>query len=463
MLHTFHLFDESFAFDSESGALCKMDDTALKVLELWREKAGEAPAHEELAALAAREGQDLRELQGASEEIAALKREKIFFCSRPNVKPEQIYPDEPRIKAMCLHICHDCNLRCRYCFAGTGDFGTGKRSMLDEKTGKAAIDFLIRESGPRRNLDIDFFGGEPLMNWPLVKELVRYCEEEGPKHGKDIRLTITTNAVLLDDEKIDFINEHFKNVVLSIDGRKEVHDHMRPDAGGHGSWERVVKNIRKLVAKRGDQDYFLRGTYTAYNKDFSRDVLALAEIAPQLSIEPVVCAPDLPWALRDEDLPQLKEEYEKLAKAMLERRKAGQEIHFFHFMIDGVNSPCLYKRLKGCGVGTEYCAVTPEGDIYPCHQLVGEEEFVLGNVLEGGLDSSAKTRVIQATFRDLLTQIDEEPCSECWARYYCGGGCAANGWHATGSLRGKDEFSCELLRKRIECALWLQTESAKLL
>lgn len=461
MLHTFTLFDESFAFDSESGALCKMDDIALKVLELWQKHAGNEPSEEELGALAASAGHP-DEIKAAAEEIAELKRDKIFFCPRPQVRPEQIYPDKPRIKAMCLHICHDCNLRCRYCFAGTGDFGTGRRSMLSEETGKAAIDFLIRESGPRHHLDIDFFGGEPLMNWPLVKELVRYCEDEGPKRGKDIRLTVTTNAVLLDDGKIDFINEHFKNVVLSIDGRKEIHDRMRPDAGGHGSWERAVRNIRKLVAKRGKKDYFLRGTYTAFNKDFSKDVLALAEIAPQLSIEPVVCAPDLPWALHQEDLPQLKEEYEKLAAAMLGKRKNGEAIHFFHFIIDGDHSPCLFKRLKGCGVGTEYCAVTPDGDIYPCHQLVGEEEFILGNVLRGGLDRSAETAARQEAFRRLLTQNDCPPCSECWARYYCGGGCAANGWHSTASLQGKDEFSCELLRKRIECALWLQSKSSEL-
>ena len=456
MLHCFTIYDESFAFDSESGALCKIDDISRELLELWINSDGKKPDQAQVAALASEKNWDLKELDTANEEISYLLEEGVFFAPKPEVKAEQLYPDKPRIKAMCLHICHDCNLRCRYCFAGTGDFGTGKRSMLDWETGKAAIDFLIQESGPRRNLDIDFFGGEPLMNWPLVKRLVEYCESEGPKHNKDIRLTITTNCVLLDDEKIDYINEHFKNCVLSIDGRKEVHDHMRPNVGGQGSWDKVVSNIKKIVAKRKGE-YYLRGTYTAYNKDFSEDVLALAEIAPNLSIEPVVCSPDMPWALVKEDLPQLKAEYEKLAKAILERRWEGKELNFFHFMLDGDHSPCLFKRLKGCGVGQEYCAVTPDGDIYPCHQLVGEEEFLLGNVLQGGLFKDAKRDDLQKRFSERLLQ-HPEVCEKCWARYYCGGGCAANAWHSSGDIMGTDEFSCELLRKRIECALWLQSK-----
>lgn len=423
-------------------------------MELWTENQAQRPDDAMLLKMAEEKGLNSDEVIEASAEIAELVKSGVFFAPKPDVKVEQLYPDQPRIKAMCLHICHDCNLRCRYCFAGTGDFGTGHRSMLDEETGKAAIDFLIRESGPRRNLDIDFFGGEPLLNWNIVKKLVEYCEEQGPKHGKDIRLTITTNAYLLDEEKMDYINEHFKNCVLSIDGRKEVHDHMRPDAGGHGTWERISKNIARFVEKRGNKEYYLRGTYTAYNKDFSEDVLTLADIAPQVSVEPVVCDSCYPWALKEEDIPQLCGEYEKLAKALNERREAGKGFNFFHFMIDNGHSPCIYKRLKGCGVGTEYCAVTPEGDIYPCHQMVGDERFILGNVLTGGLNPDAS---IGEAFKELLMP-DKPSCSSCWARYHCGGGCVANAWHRTQDLKGVDPMSCELLKKRLECSLWLQAK-----
>ena len=454
MLHCFDLFGESFAFDSESGAFCTLDPIAVEVLRLWNEHNGAAPDQTALLKLAREKNLQPAEVLESSSEIADLVRDGAFFAKAPDVRTEQLYPDKPRIKAMCLHICHDCNLRCRYCFAGTGDFGTGVRTMLDEKTAEAAIDFLIRESGPRRHLDVDFFGGEPLMNWRVVKNLVAYCEQEGPRHGKDIRLTITTNATLLDEEKIDFINEHFKNCVLSIDGRQEVHDFMRPNAGGQGSWQKVKRNIENFVKKRGNKEYYLRGTYTAYNKDFSKDVLALADIAPQVSVEPVVCDPSLPWALHDADLPQLKAEYEKLAFAMNERRKQGKGFNFFHFMIDAGKTPCIYKRLKGCGVGSEYCAVTPAGEIYPCHQLVGDERFIMGNVLTGGLDPDSQ---VHEEFLKLLVP-EKEACKACWARYYCGGGCVSNAWHRQQNLQGVDPFSCELLRKRLECSLWLKAK-----
>lgn len=458
MLHLFEMQQKSFAFDSESEALYQLDPLSRALLEVWVKNQGEAASEEQCRELALQFGTEIEELISLNEEIKSLKEQKLFFAPAPEVHPEQLYPDHPRIKAMCLHICHDCNLRCRYCFAGTGDFGTGQRQMLSEETGKAAVDFLIRESGPRRHLDIDFFGGEPLLNWDVIQKLVAYCETEGPKYGKDIRLTITTNATLLDDKKIDFICQHFKNCVLSIDGRKEVHDYMRPDAGGRGSWDKTVRNIRRFVQKRGDGEYYLRGTYTSFNKDFSKDVLALAEIAPNLSIEPVVCDPNSPWALHDEDLPLLKEEYERLALEMNQREIEGKPFHFFHFSIDnGGKSPCIFKRLKGCGVGTEYCAVTPGGDIYPCHQLVGETACLMGNVLDGGLDPDFS---LKKALEDLL--ISEDPvCKACWARYYCGGGCPSNAWHRSGNLHSRDPFFCELLQKRTECALWLRAERLK--
>lgn len=450
MVHIFSIQDDCLAFDSESGALHKLDRMSRTVLEAYQEAAGQRPARLVLDSLAEVHGPDVLD---CADDIDTLISRGELFAPVAAVRIDQLYPDRPRIKSMCLHICHDCNLRCEYCFASTGDFGTGRRTMLDLDTGRKAIDFLIRASGPRRNLDIDFFGGEPLMNWPVIEALVAWCEQRGAETDKVLRLTLTTNATLLTAEKTAFINQHFKNVVLSIDGRPEVHDRMRPDAGGKGSYTRVTRAIGQFVAARGNRDYYLRGTYTHHNLDFATDVLHLATLARQLSIEPVVAPAGSGYEIRPEDLPLLEAEYERLAIALREARQRGEGFNFFHFMLDLGGGPCAFKRLKGCGVGTEYCAVTPDGDIYPCHQFVGETQFRLGNVHD---DPIVLDAAVLQPFTALLVP-DKTECRSCWARYFCSGGCAANSYHVSGRVDGIDPTGCRLQKKRLECALWLKS------
>lgn len=452
MLHLFQINGDRLAFDSESAALHLLDETAFRVLEAWNENDGKRPAKTTVNDLRIKFGSEADECLAEIEQAVA---DGLLFTSAKSVDISRLYPDQPRIKSMCLHLCHDCNLRCRYCFAGTGDFGTGERSMLDYETGCKAIDYLIEASGPRHNLDIDFFGGEPLMNWPVVVALTQYCETRAAETGKDLRLTITTNAVLLDAAKTEFINQHFKNCVLSIDGRPEIHDRMRPDAGGHGSYERVAGHIRSFVAARGDQEYYLRATYTRENLDFAADVLHLGSLAEQVSVEPVVAPDGCGYEIRPQDIPVLEAEYEKLSLAMDELNQTDKSFNFFHFMLDLDGGPCAFKRLKGCGVGLEYCAVTPSGDIYPCHQFVGQSEFIMGNVNQQPvqLDSAVQDR-----FKSLLVP-DKPACQKCWARYFCSGGCAANAWHATGKVDGIYETGCALQKKRLECALWLKSRA----
>ncbi len=452
MLHLFQINGDRLAFDADSGALHLVDEPAWLVLQAWNQAGGQAPDVATLDALTAELGPVAVE---CSREIAEAVAAGLLFATAPTVEVSQLYPDQPRIKSMCLHLCHDCNLRCRYCFAGTGDFGTGQRSMLDLETGQKAVDYLIEASGPRRNLDIDFFGGEPLLNWPVVVALTEYCESRAAQTGKDIRLTITTNAVLLDSAKTDFINQHFKNCVLSIDGRPDVHDRMRPDAGGHGSYDRVAAHIQSFVAARGDQEYYLRATYTRENLDFAADVLHLGSLASQVSVEPVVAPDGCGYEIRPQDIPTLAAEYEKLAVEMNRRAMAGEGFNFFHFMIDLDGGPCAYKRLKGCGVGLEYCAVTPDGDIYPCHQFVGQQQFKMGNVHDQPVQLDAS---VQDRFKSLMV-MDKPACQGCWARFFCSGGCAANAWHASGDVNGLYETGCALQQKRLECALWLKAKA----
>ena len=449
MIHLFQIQGDDLVYDSESQSLHLLDETARQVLEAYRDAGGRTPGPDDMARLAAILGPDAAE---CAAEIDQLIASGDLFAPAETVTLDQLYPDGTRIKSMCLHLCHDCNLRCQYCFAGTGDFGTGRRTMLDEETGRKAIEFLLETSGGRHNLDIDFFGGEPLLNWPVVESLTDYCEKRSRETGKAIRLTITTNATRLDDAKIAFINEHFKNCVLSIDGRPEVHNRMRPDAGGHGTYDRVARHIRSFVDARGDREYYLRATFTRHNLDFDQDVLHLAGLGSQLSVEPVVAPDGSGYEIRAEDLPAIEQAYERLAQAMLDAEERGEGFNFFHFMVDLSQGPCFYKRLKGCGVGTEYCAVTPEGDIYPCHQFVGIESFKMGNVHDDPirLDSS-----VQAQFSHLLVP-DKPNCVSCWARTFCSGGCAANAWFSTGHVDGVYEIGCRMERKRLECALWLE-------
>jgi len=362
---------------------------------------------------------------------------------------------KPVVKALCLHIAHDCNLACRYCFAEEGEYH-GRRALMSFEVGKKALDFLIANSGSRRNLEVDFFGGEPLMNWQVVKDLVAYGREQEKLHHKNFRFTLTTNGVLLNDEVQKFVNREMSNVVLSIDGRKEVHDRMRPFRGGKGSYDLVLPKFHKLADSRNQEKYYVRGTFTKYNKDFSKDVLHLADLGfKQISVEPVVGTEDEEYALKAEDLPELFAEYDRLAAEMARRYQTDKDFTFFHFMLDLTGGPCVAKRLSGCGSGTEYLAVTPWGDLYPCHQFVGEDAYKLGDIWQGVTNTAVRDE-----FKSCNAYARPE-CADCWARLYCSGGCAANAYHASGSIRGVYEYGCELFRKRIECAVMMKAAQAE--
>ena len=397
------------------------------------------------------------DVANAMEEIQELKDSDMLFTTDiyENAIEQFSEHHEPVVKALCLHIAHDCNLACRYCFAEEGEYH-GHRELMTYETGKQALDFLIANSGSRRNLEVDFFGGEPLMNWQVVKDLVRYGREQEKIHNKNFRFTLTTNGVLLNDEIMEFANQEMGNVVLSIDGRKEVHDHMRPFPKGAGSYDLILPKFQKFAESRHQDKYYVRGTFTHHNLDFSKDVLSLADQGfKQISVEPVVAPDEADYAIRKEDLPQIFEEYDALAKEMIKREKEGNGFNFFHFMIDLTGGPCVYKRLSGCGSGTEYLAVTPWGDLYPCHQFVGTEQFLMGNVWEG-----IKTPEIQKEFRHCNVYTKEE-CKKCFARFYCSGGCAANSFNMHGTINSTYEIGCELQRKRVECAIMIKAALAE--
>ena len=441
MIHTFRAVGQPMMLDVGSGAVSALDETAWEVLSRWGEKTPE----EILAELKDRfPEEELREVLEEAREL-----EKMGALNTPDN-----YDDVERInqtgvvKAMCLHAAHDCNLRCKYCFAATGDFCMGERKLLPYEVGRAALDWLVAHSGSRVNLEVDFFGGEPMMNYKVVKQLVAYGRSlEGPHHKK-FKFTTTTNCTLLTDEMIDFLNAEMDNVVLSMDGRPEVHDRMRPTVNGKGSYQVIIDKAKRFVEKRGDGQYYIRGTFTRYNKDFGNDVLFLADQGfEQLSIEPVVADPGVEWALREEDLPEIKEEYERLARAYLDRRANGKWFNFFHFMVDLEGGPCLRKRLTGCGAGNEYVAVTPDGDIYPCHQFVGRDGYRMGSVLDGSFD-----RDIQARFAANHV-LHKEKCRDCWARFYCSGGCAANADAFNHDIGKPYDMECQMERKRLECAM----------
>jgi len=358
------------------------------------------------------------------------------------------------VKALCIHIAHTCNLNCAYCFASQGKY-QGERAIMSLEVGKRALDFLIENSGSRHNLEVDFFGGEPLMNWDVVKEMVAYARSIEKKHNKNFRFTLTTNGLLIDDDVIEFANKEMSNVVLSLDGRKEIHDRYRVDYAGNGSWERIVPKFQKLVEARGGKNYYMRGTFTHANPDFLKDIQQMLDLGfSELSMEPVVCAADDPSALTEEDMAVVMDQYEKLAELMLQRDKEGKPFTFYHYMIDLTGGPCIYKRISGCGSGTEYMAVTPWGDLYPCHQFVGDEKFRLGDIWEGVTNTE-----IQNEFAACNVYAHPE-CRDCWARLYCSGGCAANAYHATGSVTGIYEQGCRLFRKRMECAIMVAVDRA---
>lgn len=393
------------------------------------------------------------DIKEAMEEIETLKEEGLLFTEDTYGNVLNNFEERQTVvKALCLHIAHDCNLKCRYCFAGEGEYH-GDRSMMSAEVGKKAIDFLISHSGNRRNLEVDFFGGEPLMNLDVVKEIVEYGRSLEKEHNKNFRFTMTTNGVLLNDETIEYFNNTMHNVVLSIDGRREINDLMRPTPNGKSSYDIIVDKFKKVAESRNQMDYYVRGTFTRENLDFSKDVLHLADLGfKQVSCEPVVASEDMPYALREEDLPQLFKEYEMLADEMVKRKKEGKGFNFFHFMIDLNQGPCVVKRLSGCGAGCEYMAVTPWGDLYPCHQFVGLDDFQMGTV-DDGITNDDKLKMFKCT--NVYTKND---CQDCWAKFYCSGGCTANSYQFYGNIKESYKVGCELEKKRVECAIMMKAK-----
>ena len=447
MIHKFSMNGYNIVLDVDGGSVHILDDVAYELVDLYEENTKEEIISKLENKFTA------EQIEEAYDEITSLKEEGLLFTTDTYEFNPNFINREKVVKALCLHVSHDCNLRCKYCFASQGDFG-GEKEIMNFEVGKAAIDYLIANSGNRRNLEIDFFGGEPLMNFDVVKQLVEYGRKVEKTRGKNIRFTITTNGVLLDDEKIKYINENMHNVVLSLDGRKEVNDNMRPTANNKGSYDIIAPKFKKLVSERPkDKYYYIRGTFTRDNLDFSEDVLHFANEGFKLtSVEPVVGEEENPYALREEDLPKVFEEYEKLAVQYADMKLKGEGFTFFHFMIDLNQGPCVIKRITGCGAGNEYLAITPSGDIYPCHQFVGKDGYVLGNVYDG-----LQNTEIPKDFRN--THVFSKPtCAECWAKFFCSGGCHANNITLGGDLETPYEFGCRLQKKRIECAIMIQAE-----
>ena len=448
MVHQYKLNGYDIVLDTASGSVHLVDDVAYDIIEMYKSRTPD----EICAAVCAKYPEVTREdVLECLDDIAALEAAHKLFTPDDYEELAGEYKERSRvIKALCLHVAHTCNLNCSYCFASQGKYH-GERALMSFEVGRRALDFLVENSGTRRNLEVDFFGGEPLMNWQVVKDLVAYARSIEKDAGKNFRFTLTTNGVLLDDEVTEFCNREMHNVVLSLDGRKEVNDRFRVDVAGNGSYERIVPNFQRFVAARGDKSYYMRGTYTHYNPDFTNDLFHMADLGfTELSMEPVVCAPGDPCALTEEDFPVLCEQYELLAKDMLRRWREGRPITFYHYMIDLKHGPCVYKRVSGCGSGTEYMAVTPWGELFPCHQFVGDPKYSLGNIWDGVTNTAA-----QDEFRH-CNAYSRPDCKDCWARLYCSGGCAANSYHATGSIGGVYEYGCRLFKKRIECAIMLQ-------
>lgn len=449
MVHQYKNNGYNIVLDVNSGAIHVVDDISYDVIELFESNTPDEIVNK------LQDTYSADEIKEAIEEVQALKDEEALFTKDTYENYIIDFKKRPTVvKALCLHIAHDCNLACKYCFAEEGEYH-GRRALMDYETGKQALDFLIANSGHRRNLEVDFFGGEPLMNWDVVKQLVAYGREQEKLHDKHFRFTLTTNGVLLNDEVMEFANKEMDNVVLSIDGRKEVNDMMRPFRKGAGSYDLIVPKFQKFAESRNQQRYYVRGTFTHNNLDFSKDVLHLADLGfKQISVEPVVAPDTEDYALREEDLPALFEEYDNLAAEMVRRKKEGEDFNFFHFMIDLEGGPCVAKRLSGCGSGTEYLAVTPWGDLYPCHQFVGNEKFLMGNVWDG-----VKATEIRDEFK-CCNVYAKDKCRECFAKFYCSGGCAANSYNFHGKITDAYDIGCALEKKRVECAIMIKAAEA---
>ncbi|MBQ9074740.1 MAG: thioether cross-link-forming SCIFF peptide maturase [Mogibacterium sp.] len=469
MIHQYKLNGYNIVIDANSASVHTVDEVAYDMIEIIDNAVSsgrpaivalndEALRAELVLTMKMRYGVSEDDVLETAEDLLSLYEEGLLWSDDIyEASADQLKIKQSVLKAICLHVAHGCNMDCEYCFAGKGEY-SGKSGIMSLEVGKRALDYLVENSGSRRHLEVDFFGGEPLINWDVCKELVKYGRELEKKHDKIFNFTLTTNGVLIDDDVIDFTNREMGNVVLSMDGRRETHDRMRHSKSGGGTYDSIMDNFRALVdsrteegAERRSKEYYMRGTYTAYNKDFSRDVIAMADLGfRETSIEPVVSDPDVPYALHEEDLPQLFEEYEKLALEMLEREKRGEGFNFYHYTVDLTGGPCIYKRVSGCGVSTEYLAVTPTGDLYPCHQFVGDDEMIVGNIYEG--ITHPETVDIFRGNNNLYTR---DECRNCWAKLYCAGGCAANNYHSNGDINKVYKFGCELQRKRIECAIML--------
>ena len=452
MVHQYKMNGYNIVLDSCSGTIHVVDEPVYDVIAMFQDNDEDTITQVVCDKYKDRGDVTEADVRECIEDIKGLIKEGKLFSPDTFADMAGTFKEHSGnvIKALCLHVAHTCNLNCEYCFASQGKFH-GERALMSFEVGKRALDFLIENSGTRTNLEVDFFGGEPLMNWEVVKQLVEYARSVEKQHGKNFRFTLTTNGVLIDDDVIDFANREMSNVVLSLDGRKEINDLKRVDYAGNGSYDIIVPKFKKMVEARGGKNYYMRGTFTHANPDFTEDVFHMADLGfTELSMEPVVCAPSDPAALTEADMEIVKEQYEILAKDMLRRSREGNPITFYHYMLDLTGGPCIYKRISGCGSGTEYMAVTPWGDLYPCHQFVGDEEFRLGDIWQGVTNNN-----IREDFRSCNVYARPE-CGDCWAKLYCSGGCAANAYHATGSIRGIYEAGCELFCKRIECAIMMK-------
>ena len=453
MVHLFQNNGFYIVLDGNSGSVHDVDEVAYDIIGMY-----ENTPREEIITKITSKYNDVTaaDVEEVFDDIETLKKQGMLFSEdRFQGVADKIAKKPMVIKALCLHVAHSCNLACTYCFAGQGKY-QGEQALMSFETGKRALDFLIEHSGSRHNLEVDFFGGEPLVNFEVVKKLTAYARSIEKEHNKNFRFTLTTNGVLIDDDVIDFCNREMSNVVLSLDGRKEVNDRFRKTINGKGSYDLILPKFKKLVAAREGKGYYMRGTYSRYNTDFVKDILHMADEGfSELSMEPVVAAPKDPYALREEDLPILLEQYDILGKEMDRRRKEGRPFTFYHYMIDLAGGPCIVKRVSGCGVGTEYMAVTPSGELYPCHQFVGDERFCLGDVFNG-----VKNQELREEFRGCSVYAHRE-CDDCFARFFCSGGCVANAYHTTGKLTGVYDYGCQLHRRRIENAIMLKVSEAR--
>ncbi len=455
MIHQYKLNGYNIILDVNSGSVHSVDEVAYDIIGMYENSSKDEIVEFILNKYREDETVTKEDILECIDDIEGLKAAgKLFAKETYADKALDLKKRNTVIKALCLHVAHTCNLNCSYCFAGQGKY-KGDRALMSYEVGRDALDFLIAHSGTRRNLEVDFFGGEPLMNWDVVKRLVAYARSREEETGKKFRFTLTTNGILIDDDVIEFSNKEMDNVVLSLDGRKEIHDHLRKNYEGAGSYDKIVPKFQKFVKARGDKSYYIRGTFTHNNVDFTEDIFHMYDLGfREISMEPVVCEPADPYALTEEDLPKIFEQYEILAKEMLKKEKEGDGFTFYHYMIDLTHGPCIYKRISGCGSGTEYMAVTPWGDLYPCHQFVNDEKYLLGNIWDGVVNTE-----VTDEFK-LCNVYAREECKDCWAKLYCSGGCAANAYHATGNITGVYEYGCKLFKKRMECAIMMQVAKA---